>query len=607
MGDSDEHVMSKSRRKRQRLNHASRPRQPLWRFEGQEVCSTTNNNETKGPGCCDCELLRLQCVRQLRECMDRTCLAILGHSAPRNCFNRWFMERRLVQTSCLDPLLPSFPADETSPALYRELKVQFLQYPKHLRDSSDVGKAAENLCTTICYLCDTYAPAMPLTTSHDGILGCHTTEPAHQNDVRSGPLVAISISHKDMKDLRTAVDNCKSFFSLSPRPSKMALMCSLDELYQTARDILKPFIKPLVRSVCERVAKETAELIQEACSSISSCPHSVSDDTLVPTLVDRIASESQSESSLLVIQYKDICTVISSDHLHKLSLLFHRSNMPLSEPLAAVPEYSSPSSPSLMPASSSLVSSEPTSEPAAIITPRAYDSHFLRSVWIMLIRYQILFGSDSSTGSEIPLTAEYGFHAAVPSTVFDFIVKHLGVTTECFSSPLNCYLSRFCSAFYDTDSAFGSLGSFFDFHPKFGSFEVNPPFEEQMILKMFNHILDLLGSSEQALSFIIFIPNWSGAINRKLTNGSPHMRMVATAKDSRWFRGDWLIPAFEHIYIHGNQHLIQQAASSRQYFYRATHATYVLLLQTDAAAEKWPTDETFWRQLQDSMGSPNEG
>ncbi|CAN0172925.1 unnamed protein product [Phaeothamnion confervicola] len=39
---------------------------------------------------------------------------------------------------------------------------------------------------------------------------------------------------------------------------------------------------------------------------------------------------------------------------------------------------------------------------------------------------------------------------------------------ECFASPLNCRYSSFCSAFKDVDSRFGSIGSFFEFHPNEG-------------------------------------------------------------------------------------------------------------------------------------------
>ena len=37
--------------------------------------------------------------------------------------------------------------------------------------------------------------------------------------------------------------------------------------------------------------------------------------------------------------------------------------------------------------------------------------------------------------------------------------ERLGVGFECFASPLNCHLPRFCSAFPDVDAPFGSAGA----------------------------------------------------------------------------------------------------------------------------------------------------
>jgi hypothetical protein len=48
------------------------------------------------------------------------------------------------------------------------------------------------------------------------------------------------------------------------------------------------------------------------------------------------------------------------------------------------------------------------------------------------------------------------------------LLKDFDCKMECFASPLNCRYSRFCSAFLDTDFAFGSVGSFFDFSPRSG-------------------------------------------------------------------------------------------------------------------------------------------
>ena len=74
-----------------------------------------------------------------------------------------------------------------------------------------------------------------------------------------------------------------------------------------------------------------------------------------------------------------------------------------------------------------------------------------------------------------------GFVASVRQAVgqdgFDALAARLGVTQECFASPLNCRFDRgHCSAFADTDGGFGSCGSFLQFEPAEGSYEANPPF-----------------------------------------------------------------------------------------------------------------------------------
>jgi hypothetical protein len=99
--------------------------------------------------------------------------------------------------------------------------------------------------------------------------------------------------------------------------------------------------------------------------------------------------------------------------------------------------------------------------------------------------------------------------------VFDVLLTEFGCALECFASPLNCRralspvcaaacrvacrtaacctlllavmractvsavrpqphrYARFCSAHLDVDGAFGSLGSFFDFHPCAGSYQAS--------------------------------------------------------------------------------------------------------------------------------------
>ncbi len=106
------------------------------------------------------------------------------------------------------------------------------------------------------------------------------------------------------------------------------------------------------------------------------------------------------------------------------------------------------------------------------------------------------------------------------------LLRRFDCRTECFASPLNCRYGRFCSAFSDTDAPFGSLGSFFDFHPTEGCFEANPPFTPFLMERMARHMEALLETSEASgegeaekgepkkpLSFIVIIPAWDEAHN----------------------------------------------------------------------------------------------
>lgn len=87
---------------------------------------------------------------------------------------------------------------------------------------------------------------------------------------------------------------------------------------------------------------------------------------------------------------------------------------------------------------------------------------FHNDLLCLLLRYHALQG--------------HGFQAAAGEHVFRALLQHAGASMECFASPLNCHFAAFCSAFPDTDAPFGSLGDFFAFRPRRGSFQANPPF-----------------------------------------------------------------------------------------------------------------------------------
>lgn len=183
---------------------------------------------------------------------------------------------------------------------------------------------------------------------------------------------------------------------------------------------------------------------------------------------------------------------------------------------------------------------------------QARDRRFHHAALAVLLRYSSVAGGTDRGG---------GFQGAINEEVFEVLLRCMDCRTECFASPLNCRYGRFCSAFYDTDAAFGSLGSFFDFHPTEvggcarpigekgrkkkewgriytwswpnfpaydecktqGCFEANPPFTPSVMQRMAAHMEALLEASEEEqsdgqgeqkpLAFVVIIPAWDEAHN----------------------------------------------------------------------------------------------
>ena len=133
----------------------------------------------------------------------------------------------------------------------------------------------------------------------------------------------------------------------------------------------------------------------------------------------------------------------------------------------------------------------PNSE-TAVISADSNMREFHDCLYVLLARYNALLG--------------HGMQCALPEEVFEVLHDHVQTNFECFASPLNCRYPSYCSAFPDTDSAFGSKGSFFNFYPTRGSYEVNPPFIESIMTEAVTHAHSLLSVSEDALSFTFIVP-----------------------------------------------------------------------------------------------------
>eukprot|EP01069_Polyplicarium_translucidae_P004639 Polyplicarium_translucidae@DN2624_c0_g1_i4.p1 len=190
---------------------------------------------------------------------------------------------------------------------------------------------------------------------------------------------------------------------------------------------------------------------------------------------------------------------------------------------------------------------------------------FEEAAFVLLKRYSnVIWLEDSATiGGNM--------HAAAPKAVFEFLRRRWGVQFECFASPLNCFFSRFFSAFPDTDWLFGSCGSFFDCEtmPE-GAYEVGPPYTEEVLFMTAQHLDCVLErSGDTPLMFIVFVPNW------------PECHGVELMRSSRWYVGHVVCLGNKHVYVKGAQHMLDQL------LYVAPHATVCFLFQNDGGVAKY--------------------
>lgn len=191
-------------------------------------------------------------------------------------------------------------------------------------------------------------------------------------------------------------------------------------------------------------------------------------------------------------------------------------------------------------------------------------------------RYQTLFGQSGAN-----------YHAAAPSKIFQTLENEFEVKQECFASPFNAHFSTFCSAFPDVDQWFGSKGSFFDFKPKTGSFEVGPPYVAEVMLKTVKHINSLLDSS-QPLSFILYVPDWR----------DPVAEYHIEAEKSKYLRQLLVHEGGKHSYFKGDQ----------QYMLDADERTFIIpfntvcyILQNEAGSKQWPATSDKLIKLEKAM------
>ena len=238
---------------------------------------------------------------------------------------------------------------------------------------------------------------------------------------------------------------------------------------------------------------------------------------------------------------------------------------------------------------------------------------FLLDLFRMLVRYDGLGGGAGGSGNQ----------AAVPAQVFSAMERWAkaepGSCVEAFASPINHRLAKyskdsapawFGSAFWDVDSAFGSLGSFLTSDALLqksaqchhSTFVLNPPFiasHMEAIPEHLNRHFNKLKTDESELasfphrqrryaSALVVVPG-RGV---KQPAAAPHRIML---HKSPWFRGSISLAGGTHGFEHGLQHCRHQNINSvalRPSF----HETEVHVLSTyspDELASALETTGTF--------------
>ncbi|KAK7921801.1 hypothetical protein WMY93_008703 [Mugilogobius chulae] len=455
------------------------------------------------------ELQRAQLVTKLRQHYHELCLQREGIDPPRESFNRWLLERKVIDKG-LDPLLPSDCEPVISPSMFREVMSDIPIRLSRIKYKEEARK-----------LLFKYAEAAK-----------------KMIDSRNA-------SPESRKVVKWNAEDTMNWLRRDHSASKEDYMERLEHLRLQCGPHVAAVAKDSVEGICSKIFQLSAEYSRRLRQTHLNLLPSPPPDPPAPDASARLVYcyplrlatptpplprvELHFENDVACLRFKGEMVKVNRGHFSKLELLYRYS---------------------------------------CIDDPRF--EKFLSRVWCLLKRYQVMFGSGCNEGS--------GLQGALPVSVFEILHKHFGVSFECFASPLNSYFKQFCSAFPDIDGFFGSRGPFLSFSPVSGSFEANPPFCEELMDAMVSHFEELLSSSSEPLSFVVFVPDWR----------DPETPALTRMESSRFLREQLHVAAYEHEYRSGSQHVCKKEDMS----YRAVHGTAVLFLQNDAGFVKWaPTAE----------------
>ncbi|XP_059473073.1 mRNA (2'-O-methyladenosine-N(6)-)-methyltransferase isoform X2 [Neocloeon triangulifer] len=476
------------------------------------------------------EAMRANFVAKLRQSYQDLCHSREAIDAPRESFNRWLMERKTVDTGT-DTLLPSRCAPEISPAMFAAIMDDI---PIRLVKPKFTGDARKQLSK--------YAEAAKK------MIESRTVSPESRKIVKWNV-------EETFNWLRKTIG--ATYDDFQERLAHLKAQCQphLAEAVKRSVEGICLKIYALSCDYARKVREKNEELLKANNVQVSEVP------PLPPAHLRRkvwcypvqLASPGARLPAIeylpdrgeqAVLRWKGDGVPINIMHLQKLEQLYKHS----------------------------------------CFDDKKYEM-FLARVWCLLKRYSSFMGETLPGGG-----GANSSHSSLPTSVFECLYNCFGVTFECFASPMNCYFRQYCSPFADTDGFFGSRGPFLEFWPVSGSFEVNAPACEELLLASLAHIERLLAGSPEPLSFIVSLPERrevSAPAGPDAQAPAPTSALEALNK-SRFGRRQIVVPAFEHEAIHGLQHCISRSES----IIKSSHALVLVWLQNDSGFHKWgPTEE----------------
>lgn len=150
------------------------------------------------------------------------------------------------------------------------------------------------------------------------------------------------------------------------------------------------------------------------------------------------------------------------------------------------------------------------------------------------------------------------FQGALPDKVFKMLRDEANCNFETFAAPQFSYYDKCCSAYYDTDKYFGSVGTFTNFNPNEGTYEGAPPNSEYFLNHIINHLLDIFKNATGKLCFILFLPDWDDLEGLKKIESSKYItnkflfKQKSQIYESKNFNGKSIlsiIPNSSRLYI----------------------------------------------------------